>query len=550
MANSASTAITSEFVWNNSNAATTTITVSGGKIYAVINDVWYQLATTTKTRLVFTTWYSTSLAYDKLLWVDGTDNIYSWSGGFGTIASTTSNSITINETPSRFPTSGSVVVNGTTYTYSGISTNTFTGVSPNPTGEANGSGVLNAISTATSKPTSGYKADMIKVINNQAWIGSYTSRVVYISSNADFSDFTVPTPRLAGSPELLTLDGVCKGITLRQGNGWIGFGTSSWAEIIFSDVTVGTTLTQKTTVNIQPVADGQAPYAHEFIDKVGDNIVYLAQDQQVRVIGSANNAFTTVFPSISQEIATELMAEDFIGGNLRAIGEFIYVTAPNSGKTYLRQERTMVNENGVVIAERLWHSPFILSASRIDMANDEVIVFSNANPQIYQLWNTGQWYDDSPSDEKLPYQAVLALSYWGRERRQGLFSFDKIFTEGYLTPNTSLKLTINYNYNGSEDIQEQWVNDEQYLTTLFRTSAESLGDGSLGTDSLGSGGEIADTEGIYNFKTINEFSLTNCFNWQLIYSSDEVDANWEISAIGSNAGVEMEQDATFIISKQ
>ena len=210
----------------------------------------------------------------------------------------------------------------------------------------------------------------------------------------------------------------------------------------------------------------------------------------------------------------------------------------------------MVNENGVVIAERLWHSPFILSASRIDMANDEVIVFSNANPQIYQLWNTGQWYDDSPSDEKLPYQAVLALAYWGRERRQGLFSFDKIFTEGYLTPNTSLKLTINYNYNGSEDIQEQWVNDEQYLTTLFRTSAESLGDGSLGTDSLGSGGEIADTEGIYNFKTINEFSLTNCFNWQLIYSSDEVDANWEISAIGSNAGVEMEQDATFIINKQ
>ena len=158
------------------------------------------------------------------------------------------------------------------------------------------------------------------------------------------------------------------------------------------------------------MADGQAPYAHEFIDKVGDNIVYLAQDQQVRVIGSANNAFTTVFPSISQEIATELMAEDFIGGNLRAIGEFIYVTAPNSGKTYLRQERTMVNENGVVIAERLWHSPFILSASRIDMANDEVIVFSNANPQIYQLWNTGQWYDDSPSDEKLPYQAVLPIS--------------------------------------------------------------------------------------------------------------------------------------------
>lgn len=552
VANSAIYPITSEFVWNNSAGGEITMVVSDGDVYAVIDDVWYLLKTGTSTRLVFSSWYDTSLAYDKLLWVDGTHNMYSWTGGFGKISSTTSNSITLDAVPLRFSTSGilSVIINGNTYTYTGISSNTLTGVSPDPTGEANGSGVLMSPITHTDTPASGFNSDFIKVINNQAWVGSYSSRVVYISANDDFTDYTVPTPRLPGSPELLTLDGAAKGITIRNGNGWVGFGNSSWAEVIFNNITVGTDLTQSTQVNIQPVADGQAPYAHEFIDKVGDNIVYLAQDQQVRVIGSANNAFNTVFPSISQEVATELSAENFTGGNLRAIGEFIYLTAPNSGKTYLRQERTRLDENGQVFAERLWHSPFILSASRIDFINNEVIVFSNANPQIYNLWNTGQYYDDSPSDEPLPYQGVLAFAYWGKERRQGLFSFDKIFTEGYLTPNSSLKLTINYDYLGSSAVQEQFINDESYPAYFFRSSSSSLGDESLGRTSLGLGGGEDEEDNIYNFKTINQFSLTNCFNWQLVYSSDEINANWEILAVGSDARVESEQDATFIINKQ
>ena len=231
--------------------------------------------------------------------------MYKWGGGFGLISSTTSNTIVLDRTvtASMLPASGSVVVNGTTYTYSGSSGSTLTGVSGNPTGEANGSGVLEAVTTSATTPDSSFLNDFIKVVNNQVYVGSYTSRLCYISSNADYTDYTVPSPRAAGDPELLTMDGTLNGISVRQGNAYISFGTDGWAAIVFQNITVGTTLTQQTDVQIKPVAVNQAAYSHEMISSVGDNIVYLAKDQQVRVVGDFNNAFTPRYPSFSHAIS-------------------------------------------------------------------------------------------------------------------------------------------------------------------------------------------------------------------------------------------------------
>ena len=551
-ANSTLSACSSSFVWNTSWGATFTLVVADSKLYVVADDVWYVLQSSlTKTRYVFDNWWDNSLKKDEVLFCNGTADLQMWSGGFGLIASTTANTIVLDRTITASlitAASGTVVVNGTTYTYTGSAGSTLTGVTPNPTGEANGSGVLQSVVVSSNKPDSSFLTDFIKVINNQLYCGSYTSRLIYISSNTDYTNYTVPSPTVAGSPELITLDGAATGIGVRQGTAYVSFGTGSWASIVFTDITVGTTLTRKTTVDVKPVAIGQAAYAHEFIATVGDNIVYLAQDQQVRYLGSANTAFVTVYPSLSQEIATELMAENFSGGTLTAIGEFIYVTSPASGKTYLRQERTRLSPEGIVVAERLWHSPFVWNATKIDDLNGTTIAFSNANPQIYDVWDTDQWYDDSPSDEPLPYSCVIALAYRPTNRRQGLQSFDKNFTEGYLTIGTPIQLTINYDSQGNESILSQYVNSNQYPATTFSLSPNSLGDESLGDESLGTGGE--DEPLLVKFKTINQFTLVNCFEYQPVYSSNDVNAQWEILAQGTNAQVEKEQQATFLINIQ
>ncbi len=543
----------SEFVWNTSWGQTYTMVVSNSKLYVVYNKVWYAIQSSlTKTRYVFDKWWDVSTSKDVLLFVNGTTNLFSWGGGFGLIASTTSNTIVLDRTvaASLLPVSGSVVVNGTTYTYSGSGGSTLTGVSGDPTGEANGSAVFEAVVTHSNTPTSTFNSDFLKVITNQVYLGSYTSLNIFMSKNTDYTDYSVPTPQLDGSPGLFVMPSTAKGIGVRQGNAFIGAGTDNWVEISFTLVSNNSVITRTNNIDYKPVARLQAPLAHEFIDSVGDTLVYLAQDQQVRALGDFNNLFVAGYPSYSQEIATELMNENFTGGGLKAIGEFIYVTAPVSGKVYLRQERTRVEPNGAIAAERLWHSPFIWNATFIDEINGTVVAFSNANPQIYEVWDTNQWYDDSPSDEQLPYECVLALGYRGEQRRQGLWSFDKQFTEGYISEGTPLSCTMNYNFQGTAGRIDMVINSIAQPATTFNEIIASLGDSILGDETLGEGGLDPIMDSLPKFKVINSLPIINCFEWQPTFYSDTVNAQWEILATATNAEIELEQNPTFIVNKK
>jgi len=646
----------SSFVWNTSWGATYTTVVSNSNLYVIIDDVWYSLASgLTRTRYVFDKWWDNVEKKDRLLFVNGSDDMQWWSGGYTTVDSSTANTITKNDATSWFQagftketlttigsstsqfditnTAGTtyrytwdgtgtdpaitatsvpvgtyvligaqnftaannglftvtnsganffevtnasgvvesnktigtgfiytnfnqvVIIGGTAFAYTGgQDTTTLTGVTPDASAITVDATALQAVITVPNTPASNFSNDFLKVINNQVYLGSYTSRLCYISKNTDFTDFVVPTPRQAGDPELLTMDGTLNGISVRQGNAYISFGTDSWAAILFRDITVGTTLTQSTTVDIKPVAVNQAAYSHEMISSVGDNIVYLAKDQQIRVVGDFNNAFTPRYPSLSQAIATELEQETFTSGSLSCIGEFIYVTAPNTGNVYLRQERTNVDNNGNAILEIIWHSPFIWNLTSVNSINGVVVGFSNANPQIYQLWDTEQWHDDSPSEENLPYTCIFALGYRGGKRRQGMWSFDKVFSEGYITQGTTLNLRINYNYQGASGVTDAIVNSPTrpaYLFTPNAGTASSLGDESLGDESLGGSYDSSSSEvdEFPKFKNINSVNIKNCFEWQPIFFSDTADSRWEILATATNAEVEKEENAVFLINK-
>lgn len=650
IADSTYSAVSSEFVWYTSWGETLPVWITKSSLQVRYNGIWYDLLTgLAKTRYVFDKWYNPLEAKDLLLFVNGTGNLYWWSGGIATIASgtapaaggvtaysihTAGTTYGLNDivtltggggtgatfkitavaigvptalqqlttgsgysTGSNLATTGSatgsgltldvtavgtvgtltkqnpsvswaqagfssdplnqgvkrIMIAGTEYSYTGgEATATLIGVTPDPSGIPAGTLALQSVITEIpALPIAASALDFLKVINNQVYIGSYTSRLVYISSSQAFLNYTVPTPRTAGTPELITLDSTGKGIGVRQGQAHVGFGTSSWAVITFSDITVGSTLTQKTSVSVKPVANLQAPYAHEFIANVGDNIVYLGQDQQLRSFGEFNNLFTPAYPSFSQEIQTELEEENFTGGGLSCIGEFTYLTAPVSGKVYLYQVRQLVDSAGNVVAERLWHAPFIWNATRVDEIDGTVVAFSNANPQVYEVWDTNQWYDDSPSGEELPYECVLAFSYRS-PRRQGLVSFDKNYSEGYISEGTPLNVSIYYNYQGSAAVLSAPVNSiSRPAYTFAGTTAPSLGDNSLGDDSLGNGLSTSfdAQDQLPKFKVINSLNMTNCFEYQVVYSSNATNAQWELLATATNQVLEQNQQATFLVNK-
>lgn len=70
-----------------------------------------------------------------LVFCNGVNNFSTWNGATATIASVTANTIVCNETLSTegFTATGSILVDGTEYAYTGITSKTFTGVTPNPT---------------------------------------------------------------------------------------------------------------------------------------------------------------------------------------------------------------------------------------------------------------------------------------------------------------------------------------------------------------------------------------------------------------------------------
>lgn len=515
--------------------------------------VWYDLLTGLDlTRFVFDSWWNDTLKKDQLLMVNGSDNIYLWDGGIGLLASTTVNTIVLDRAvaTNMFDTaSGSVTIGSNTYAYTGSSSLTLTGVTPDPTAEVAGSVVLSALETTTDKPAANFANDFIKVIGNQLYVGSYTSRLVYISSSSDFTNFTVPGARVAGDPELLTLDSNPTGIAVRQGSAHISAGLSDWYVVSFLDIAVGAVINQQTVVDKQQTAALSAAKAHEFIDTVGDNIVYMDQQNQVRLYGIVRNITTAVYPSISQQVLTEFENKDFTGGALRAIGDFIYITAPLTGDLYLHETRETIDGNGNVIAERLWHSPWIVSATRVALIDGVEYVYSSANPQMYQLWDTAQWHDDSPSDDPIAYDCVARMAYQQTDRRQGMTTLDKIYTEGYISPGTNLNAYLLSDYQGSSGAQNPNVNSVASPATFFQgANAPSLGDYSLGDNPLGEGltEEENDQEMLPKFRAILDVSQINCFEYQVIYYSSDADSRWELLAWGTNATITRNQQAGFI----
>jgi len=556
--------VDSEFVWYSSLGTTFPIRVSNTKLQVLSSisgsKVWYDLQTgLSLSRYVFDTIWDNTLKKDFVTFVRGDSNLFRWDGGLGLFVSAVANtSITLDRAAATagFPTSGGTVkIGSNSYTYTGVSGNNLTGVTGDASAETANSVVILQVVTNATTPASGFTNDFLRTINNQLYVGSYTSRLIYISKNSSYIDYSQSSPRIPGDGDFLTLDNNATGIAVKDGAAWISAGTSDWYKQTFNQITVNTTLTEQTVVEKQPTPALAGAYAHEFITVVNNTIIYLSKDQQLRTIGLYRNLNQPAYPSLSQEIFTELSEEDFTLGHIKAISDFIYLVAPNAGRVYLHQTRTNVDPSGNVISERLWHAPFVWGISRIDEINGDIVGFSNSNPQTYYLWNTGQWHDDAPGSGAtipLPYSSVMLLAYQNGGRRQGKINFDKMYYEGYAVGN--LYDATYYDYQGATKILSQALNivEAPFAKTYTGAIPPSLGDASLGDNPLGSGLTIAsdDQDLLPKFRVIIGKSQTDCFEFAPMVYSNEVDCRWEILSLGANITLSTAQAVEIVKKKQ
>ena len=287
--------------------------------------------------LQFATWWSNPEGIDLLLFVDGSDNMYEWSGGIATLASTTSNTITKNGAATwaaaRFLVAGTrkVIINGTEYTYTGgEGTTTLTGVTPNPTGEAVDSNVFQAVRTNANTPASGFLSDFLRVLNNQVYVGSLTSRVVYVSANDNFTDYTFASPRIVGEGALLTLDNIPKAFARQDRDMYISAGRDDWYKTEFETLLLSND-TQAETLLIKKLktASGMGAQSQDLVLETGDFIAYISHEPALRLLGNLEGVENPVLRSFSNPIKPDFDDADFTNGNMAWDKNRIYISRLN-----------------------------------------------------------------------------------------------------------------------------------------------------------------------------------------------------------------------------
>ena len=263
-----------------------------------------------------TTWWSTSEAQDLLILVNGTDNIYMWSGGMTTFASATAATLTKqgSETFSekRFLTSGTRgirVLDDTgvwreaTYT-GGEGTDTLTGLSVDLTAYtiSPGNPVIQTLVVNTSKPAANASNDFVCTYLNYVFYFDLQKRTVEMAKLSDYKDFTAASsPRVPGEAATFTLDQPpTAAITQPDGDSLYISTRDQWYQMKF---TASSDLT-KEVVTILPLKTSLLEGATNDLAVTGakNSIVFVSGEPSIDSLGNVENFSTPQTTKLSDPI--------------------------------------------------------------------------------------------------------------------------------------------------------------------------------------------------------------------------------------------------------
>lgn len=469
---------------------------------------------------------------------------------------------TLSPTSSDASIGGTIMVNGVTYSYDSLGDDyfSFIGISPDPTGLAGAVAtalVTVSSSTASNNPFSSvfgaaFTNDFINTIGNQLYVGCLSKQIAFISASDNYLDFAVPSFRAPGDADLFFSDSNIRGFTSKTGQkgnavifGSLGDTYSLIRQVESFITSDGSTsfVYETVLVDKSTSADLSSPLGQDFIDSIGDTIIFIDGNNQLRQFGTLRNLATPVYPILSLDVYNELAAADLTGGELRAVaeqsGETVYITVPLTGILYIYQLRSKVDEVGNLTAERLWQPPFVVGCATVAVITGITYIYSNVNPQLYQLWDTGQYSDDSPSDEPLPYESHAITAYLSLPDRAQQMYFDKLYYEGYMSPGTNLYNNVYYEYQGAKNILTVTVNKSENpgkkpATFYSGSNTPSLGDVSLGRVSLGLGMSSDGGDNQPKFRALRRAQAIDAFEVALDVFSFNLDSQWEILVLGIN----------------
>lgn len=482
----------------------------------------------------FTKWWDTTEDTELLIFVVGNANIYEWGGGIAEVDSITGTTITKKGTPTWkqagfYSTRNKTLVcvrTGTEYVYTGGETSdTLTGIG-STAGLVAGDILVQKIVTNSNSPAAGVVNDFVGTLNNQLYVGSETANEVYVSRNTAYATFTFSSPRLPGEGELLTLDSPGVGLAPLDQDMIVFAGESDIYATQFEQLDVGGTLTETLKVKKLNTGPGMSAFSRDFIETVGNTIVYLTKNKTLESFDRPAQLELTNRQTLSDLIKPDFDAATWTGGHIRAQKNRIYLSDAANSRVYITETRPSQDKEGKALSIRFWQPPQVLPIRRFAIIGGALYGHSNAVPETYELF-TGR------NDNSQKFAAVAALAYENYGERVTLKDIDEWYTEGYISPNTALLLTLSYELDGAVKKNEKEISGADAELLFQPVDSGSLGDNPLGDAPLGD--QPSEQSDLPKFRHIAEFAAEDFHEIQATYSSDAIDARWELLAVGGNA---------------
>ena len=498
---------------------------------------WLDLMTAlTSVSFNFTTFWNSSESLRVMLFVNGDGNVYEWNGAVTTIASTTANTITKTGTDTWldagfYTATNTVVINGTTYTYTGgESTTTLTGVSPNPTGEANGSVVRQSVKTTAISSmtgiTSTFTPDLIRTLNNQVFLGYTKSSVLWISQVNDYTNYSSSSPRQTGEGATLILDSQLVGLEPQENFMYVTAGQDLWYNISFDlqTSTVGITYEQ---VSALPLKTGrrQAAISQACLSHMKNDIIVVTQETTIDTFGRVETSLATPQQTnISDPIKLDIDSYDFTDASIAYHRMYIYVAVPKEGVVLMYSLTT-----------KSWEAPQTIPVSRFYVVDGELYGHSYSTFESYKLF-TGYADRVYSGFTGFPIAANWVFAYQNFGSRFALKKATKAYAEGYINSNTELTMKITYELDGCKTEKTFTLDGSNSQFVCISGAEGSLGKESLGKLKLG-GDAVASINGLPpKFRWFPTFTNTDFFECSVSFSVLGTDNRMELIAFGLAAG--------------
>jgi hypothetical protein len=373
----------------------------------------------------------------------------------------------------------SLLYNGTPYTYTGgETTDTLTGLTAFPTVTA-GDQVWQTVSTIAlpSDITSGFPnfaPDMISSQLNQVVLGSTKSSMTFGSTNIDYTDFFLDSPRAPGDPFQIPLTSgpmtcmipidTMQNVTNIQSNFVFGSGRNVFDHLDFH---MSNDNTYELARIVQyKISQSSGIYSPNAFVPVKNATAYISQEPALEVLGSIQSPDGSKNTPLSDLIKNDFDSYDFTNCHLAYWKRAIYIAMPAMGLVLIYD-----------LQRSLWQPPQTIPVGCFSIINGWLYGHSSVTNETYKLFS-------GTTDNGVFISQVARFAYNNGGRRDRIKNMSQYWSDGYITASGTLNMNLNFGFDGIAGKKIMSISGGDTKITN-PAQGSPLGDAPLGENPLG-----------------------------------------------------------------